>query len=132
MRAGTPAHPRMHVVQGARFQWSVDRNYGDCEINPVCAAYRRAEALGYARQSPPARAIADYLFKDHHFGCREGIAIPGVFNLVCLVQPLWKSLYMLNISPTARSVYQTKCSVFISPQSPYAGGDAARHDCHFD
>jgi hypothetical protein len=33
--------------------------------NPVCASCRGAEALGYARRSPPARAMADYLLKDH-------------------------------------------------------------------
>jgi len=30
---------------------------------------RGAEALGYGMQSPPARAMTDYLLKDHHFGC---------------------------------------------------------------
>jgi len=34
-------------------------------INPLCTLCRRAEALGYARRSPPARAVADYFFKDH-------------------------------------------------------------------
>ena len=29
---------------------------------------RRAEALGYPGRSPPARARAEYLFKDHNFG----------------------------------------------------------------
>ena len=38
---------------------------GDCEINPVCVACRRVEALGYGMQSPPAQAMADYLFEDH-------------------------------------------------------------------
>jgi hypothetical protein len=33
--------------------------------NPVCALRLRAEALGYGMRSPPARAGADYFFKDH-------------------------------------------------------------------
>jgi len=41
------------------------RAYGDREINPLSRASRRAEALGYPGRSPPARAIPDYLFKDH-------------------------------------------------------------------
>jgi len=38
-----------------------------CEncYNPLSRASRRAEALGYAGQSPPARAMADYFFNDH-------------------------------------------------------------------
>jgi len=44
------------------------RAYRDWEINPLSRASRRAEALGYARRSPPARAIPDYFFKDHNFG----------------------------------------------------------------
>jgi hypothetical protein len=35
-------------------------------INPLCAACCWAEAPGYARRSPPARAMVDYyFFKDH-------------------------------------------------------------------
>jgi len=41
------------------------RWYGDYEINPLSRASRRAKALGYPGRSPPARAISDYLFKDH-------------------------------------------------------------------
>jgi hypothetical protein len=33
--------------------------------NPVCTLRLRAEALGYGMRSPPARAGADYFFKDH-------------------------------------------------------------------
>jgi hypothetical protein len=35
-------------------------------INPLYRTSRRAKALGYARRSPPARAMADYLLKDHN------------------------------------------------------------------
>jgi len=45
-----------------------DRNDGDWEFNPLYRTSRGAEALGYARRSPPARATPDYLFKDHNFG----------------------------------------------------------------
>ncbi len=34
-------------------------------INPVCTLCRRAKALGSPGRSPPARAMADYFFKDH-------------------------------------------------------------------
>ena len=44
------------------------------EFNPVCALCRRAEAPGDARRSPPARAVADYLFKDHKPPAMQGEA----------------------------------------------------------
>jgi len=44
---------------------------GDWEYNPVCAFCRRAKALGYPGRSPPARAMADYLFKDHKPSARR-------------------------------------------------------------
>jgi len=75
------------VARCARFQQSVDRNlfrssrearhsqerptlsnrFNLCEncYNPVCASCCRAKALGYGMRSPPARAIPDYLLKDH-------------------------------------------------------------------
>ena len=34
-------------------------------INPLYCTSRGAEALGYARRSSPARAVADYFCKDH-------------------------------------------------------------------
>ena len=37
-------------------------------INPICRAGRGAKALGYGMRSPPARARAEYVFKDHHVG----------------------------------------------------------------
>ena len=57
------------TVSGARFrECSTLSNwfnlYENCD-NPVCAPCRRAEALGYGMQSPPARAVADYVFRDH-------------------------------------------------------------------
>ena len=41
-----------------------------CEAKPACAGYdglflQRPSALGYARRSSPARAVADYFCKDH-------------------------------------------------------------------
>ena len=55
---------RLQLSGGAqpalRLRW-----YGDYEINPLSRASRRAKALGYPGRSPPARAISDYLFKDH-------------------------------------------------------------------
>ena len=38
-------------------------------MEPVFALCRRAEALGYTGQSPPAQAVADYLLKDHEVRC---------------------------------------------------------------
>ncbi len=43
-------------------------------INPPYRTSRRAKALGYARQSPPARAMADYLLKDHKPSAMRGEA----------------------------------------------------------
>ena len=82
----TPVWGR-RVARDARVQRSVDRNvfrssrgarnsqecstlsnrFNLCEnrYNPVCAFCRRAKALGYIMRSPPARAIPDYLLKDH-------------------------------------------------------------------
>ena len=36
---------------------------------------RGAEALGYGMQSPPARAMPDYLFKDHNFGLHSAESV---------------------------------------------------------
>jgi hypothetical protein len=36
---------------------------------PVCASCRRGKPPGYPGQSPPARARADYFFKDHQGRC---------------------------------------------------------------
>jgi hypothetical protein len=44
--------------------------YGNC-YNPVYAACRGDEALGYARRSPLARAIPDYFFKDISVAARR-------------------------------------------------------------
>ncbi len=44
------------------------------EFIPLYRASRGAEALGYARQSPPARAIPDYFFKDHKPSASQGEA----------------------------------------------------------
>ena len=43
-------------------------------INPLCALCRWAEALGYPGQSPPTRARADYLLKDHKPSAMQGEA----------------------------------------------------------
>ncbi len=40
-------------------------NVSENRYNPLSRASRRAEALGYGMQSPPARARADYFFKNH-------------------------------------------------------------------
>ena len=55
----------------------------DWEINPVYRASRRAEALGYARRSPPARAGADYLLKDHKPSAIQGEArLRGLYRII--------------------------------------------------
>ncbi len=76
--------PIRRVTRGARCQRRIDRNlfrssrggarfrecstpsarFNLCEncYNPVYASCRGAEALGYPGQSPPARAIPNYLF----------------------------------------------------------------------
>jgi len=38
------------------------------------ASCRRAQALGYPGRSPPARAMADYVFKDHKPSAIQGEA----------------------------------------------------------
>jgi hypothetical protein len=43
-------------------------------MEPVFALCRRAEALGYTGQSPPARAIPDLILKDHKPSGRRGEA----------------------------------------------------------
>jgi hypothetical protein len=44
--------------------------YGRSAAAPlVCASYRRAQAPGSPGRSPPARARADYFFKDHQMRC---------------------------------------------------------------
>jgi len=40
-------------------------NVSENRYNPLSRASRRAEALGYGMRSPPARARADYFFKNH-------------------------------------------------------------------
>ena len=57
------------TISGARF-WERSTlsnwfNLYENRYNPLYRMSRRAEALGYARRSPPARAGADYFFKDH-------------------------------------------------------------------
>ena len=47
------------TIESAALAWL------DGDLNPLYCASRGAEALGYPGQSPPARAIPDYLFKDH-------------------------------------------------------------------
>jgi len=48
--------------------------YGDWASNPVRRTSRGAKALGYRMQSPPARAIPDYLFKDYKPSAIQGEA----------------------------------------------------------
>ena len=43
-------------------------------INPLCASCCRAKALGYARRSPPARAMTDSFFKVHQPSAMRGDA----------------------------------------------------------
>jgi len=50
-----------------------------CTAKPACAGYgglflQRPYALGYARRSPPARAMADYFFNDHTPSATQGEA----------------------------------------------------------
>ena len=62
-------------------------------INPLSRASRRAEALGYARRSPPARAMADYLFKDHKPSAMQGEA---------RLRGLWRIIYSKTITNVAQ------------------------------
>ena len=50
--------------------FSKDHEVRSAPAPPVC----RAKALGQARRSPPARAMADYLFKDHKPSAMRGEA----------------------------------------------------------
>jgi len=59
-----------------------------CMAKPACAGYgglftQRPYALGYARRSPPARAMADYLLKDHTPSAMHGEArLRGLYWIV--------------------------------------------------
>jgi|GEM_PF-2526449 len=66
------------TISGARF-WERSTlsnwfNLYENRYNPLYRMSRRAEALGYARRSPPARAVADYLLKDHKPSAMRGEA----------------------------------------------------------
>jgi hypothetical protein len=66
------------TISGARF-WERSTlsnwfNLYENRYNPLYRMSRRAEALGYARRSPPARAGADYFFKDHKPSAMRGEA----------------------------------------------------------
>ena len=56
---------------------------------PACAGYgglfpQRPYALGYTRQSPPARALPDYVFKDHTPSAMRGEArLRGRERIIC-------------------------------------------------
>ena len=55
----------------------------DSKLNPLYRASRGAEALGYPGQSPPARAIPDYLFKDHKPSAIQGKArLRGLWRII--------------------------------------------------
>jgi hypothetical protein len=61
--------------------------YGRSAAAPlVCASYRRAQAPGSPGRSPPARARADYFFKDHQMRCAP--APPGAALLRPSYAPL--------------------------------------------
>ena len=59
-----------------------------CQAKPAWAGEsgiipQRPYALGYARRSPPARAIPDYLFKDHTPSAMQGEAcLRGLWRII--------------------------------------------------
>jgi hypothetical protein len=59
-----------------------------CKAKPACAGYgglflQRPYALGYARRSPPARAMADYFFNDHTPSAMQGEArLRGLWRII--------------------------------------------------
>jgi hypothetical protein len=55
---------------------------------PVCASCRRGKPPGYPGQSPPARARADYFFKDHQGCCAPA---PPVRAQRCCAPPVCAS-----------------------------------------
>jgi len=77
MRCAAPPRPLYAPCTGAAL------------LRPRMRPCRGAEALGYARRRPPARARADYLFEDHQ---PAGGAL------------LWVIVYRLFLSPTASSL----------------------------
>jgi hypothetical protein len=53
---------------------------------------RGAKALGYGMQSPPARAMADYLLKDHK---------PSAMECKARLRGLWRIIYSKTIISVA-------------------------------
>ena len=60
-----------------------------CEATPACTGYgglciQRPYTLGYARRRSPARAMADYVFKDHTPSAMRGDArLRGRERIIC-------------------------------------------------
>ena len=77
MRCAAPPRPLYAPCTGAAL------------LRPRMRPCRGAEALGYARRRPPARARADYLFEDHQ---------PAGGALLSVI------VYRLFLSPTASSL----------------------------
>jgi hypothetical protein len=66
-----------------------------CEATPACAGYgglciQRPYTLGYARRRSPARAMANYVFKDHTPSAMRGDA---------RLRGLWRIMYSKTIHP---------------------------------
>ena len=80
-------------------------------MEPVFALCRRAGVLGYTGQSPPARAVADYLLKDHKPSAMQGEArLRGLTHAVGLMEPVFalcrraEALGYTGQSPPARAI----------------------------
>ena len=72
MRCAAPPRPLYAPCTGAAL------------LRPRMRPCRGAEALGYARRRPPARARADYVFKDHTPSAMRGDArLRGLWRIIC-------------------------------------------------
>ncbi len=94
-----------------------------CEAKPACAGYtglflQRPYALGYARRSPPARAMADYFFKDH---------TPSAIQGEARLRGLWRIISSKTIRPRL-SRAKPACAGYggLFLQRPYALGHPGR------
>jgi len=70
-------------------------------MNPLCRASRRAKALGYGMRSPPARARADDVFKDHQ---------PSATGCEARRRGRERMMCSKTMSPTASPASRMKCS----------------------
>jgi hypothetical protein len=86
--------PNGFVIQQPAQSNQMDANtaplFDRVEQAPLYRASRGAEALGYGRQSPPARAMADYFLKDHTPSANQGKA---------RLRGLYRIIYSKTISP---------------------------------